>query len=218
MSRIYSRLFYLLILALASTACGSGSPKQNIPTSVTATLTQFILPPKITPTPSELPSPGTGVAMSLTPVLTSEVSGISTFTPAIEVSGTVHPAALPSGPRCNDAVYVDDVTIPDGTVFLPGRGFTKTWRFKNVGTCRWTTSYAIGFAYGNMMSAKETKLPSSVEPGSAVDVSIEMTSPKENGWYAGWWRLKSDDGLSFGDFVYVSILVSDGRETSTPGS
>jgi hypothetical protein len=216
MSRTYPRICYLLILALASSACGSGSSPKNITATATATLTQFVLPPEITPTPSEPPSADTEVPIKLTPTLTMEVPGISTFTPTSEVSNTVHPAVLSSGPLCNDAIFVDDVTIPDGTILAPEKEFNKTWRFKNTGTCRWTTSYAIGFAYGDMMMGNETKLPNSVDPSYTVDVSIEMTAPKDNGWYGGWWRLKSETGDYFGEFVFVSILVSDGRETSTP--
>jgi len=218
MKRTYPRIFYLLILALASSACGSSPSTHIITTTATVTLTPFILPPEITPTPSEPPSADTDVLLNSTPTVTIVVPGISTFTPLIEVSNTVHPAVPPSGPRCNDATFIDDVTIPDGTILLPEKEFNKTWRIKNAGTCRWTTSYAIGFAYGDMMKGKETKLPNSVDPGNTVDVSIEMTAPTNNGWYGGWWRLKSDTGDYFGDFVYVSILVSDGRETSTPNS
>jgi len=214
MSRTYPRLFFLLFLTLASSACGSGSAKQNITATVTSTLTQFILPPKTTPTLSEPPRADTAVPNILTPTLTIEVSGISTFTPMIETSNSV----LPSGSRCNDAIFVNDMTIPDGTVMSPEKEYRKTWRFKNTGTCRWTTSYAIGFAYGSKMGGSDTKLPNSVDPGYTVDVSIEITAPKDNGWYSGWWRLKSEAGDYFGDFVFISILVSDGRETSTPNS
>ena len=218
MSRTYPRICFLLILALASSACGSGSSTKNITATATATLTPFVLPPERTPTLSGPPGADTEAPTSLTPTLTMEVPGISTFTPMIEVSNTVRPTVHSSGPLCNNAIYVDDVTIPDGTIMPPEKEFTKTWRFKNTGTCRWTTSYAIGFGYGNMMKGKETKLLNSVDPGYTVDVSVEMTAPKDNGWYGGWWRLKSETGDYFGEFVFVSILVSDGRETSTPGS
>lgn len=218
MFRTNPRICYLIILAAVSSACGSGSPTQNITTAATATLTQFVLPPEITRTYSEIPTTGMEAATKLTPTLTIGVSTPSTFTPEIEVSKTMPPTVLPSGARCNDAIFIEDVTIPDGTIFLPEQQFSKTWRFKNTGTCQWTTSYAIGFAYGDMMKGHETKLPNSVNPGNTIDVSIQMIAPLTNGWYGGWWRLKSDTGNYFGDFVYVSILVSDGRETSTPHS
>jgi hypothetical protein len=218
MPRSYSRICCLLLLALASNACGSGASRQNTTAPATATLTQFVLPPIITPTPTEQSGAETELQVSLTPTLTMEVTGNATSTPVIETSKTTNPTVLPSGPRCNDALFVGDVTIPDGTILAPNNEFKKTWRFKNTGTCRWTASYAIGFAYGNMMEGNETKLSNSVDPGYTIDVSITLTAPKDNGWYGGWWRLKSETREYFGEFVYVSILVSDGHETSTPGS
>ncbi|HEY6074649.1 MAG TPA: NBR1-Ig-like domain-containing protein, partial [Anaerolineales bacterium] len=35
------------------------------------------------------------------------------------------------------AVLIEDVTIPDGTQISRGKSFTKTWKFKNTGTCPW---------------------------------------------------------------------------------
>jgi hypothetical protein len=220
MPRTYPRIGCLLILALASSACGTGSPASPVAASATATLTQFALPPENTPTLSGLSGTGTSTEapIGLTPALTLEGTAGSTFTPTIGASGTAHPAGRSSGPLCNDAAFVVDVTVPDGTILQPEREFKKTWRFKNTGTCRWTTSYALGFAYGSLMSGNETKLTASVDPGYTIDVSISLRAPKDNGWYGGWWRLKSAAGDYFGEFVYVSILVSDGRETSTPGS
>ncbi|MGD0173291.1 MAG: NBR1-Ig-like domain-containing protein [Anaerolineales bacterium] len=119
-------------------------------------------------------------------------------------------------PACYDSLFLEDVTIPDGTIMAPEENFVKTWKFKNTGTCGWTTSFAIGFSYGNLMNGNDTALPNSVDTGDSVDIAVDMTAPKTTGWYAGWWRLKNESGLYFGDFVYVSILVSNGQETSTP--
>src|SRR5512135_3113735 len=46
---------------------------------------------------------------------------------------------------CDQAAYVRDVTIPDGTLFMPGTSFTKTWEIKNTGTCAWDGTYSIVF-------------------------------------------------------------------------
>jgi len=43
----------------------------------------------------------------------------------------------------NNALFVSDVTITDGTVLAPGEAFTKTWRFQNTGTCDWDEKYTI---------------------------------------------------------------------------
>lgn len=56
--------------------------------------------------------------------LTSTNSGPATNTP-IPPTNTPQP--------CDQADFVQDVSIPDGTRMLPGQAFTKTWRLRNVG-------------------------------------------------------------------------------------
>ncbi len=220
MPQTYPRICCLLILALASSSCGADSGSSTNPSQApaTATLTEFALPPESTPTPSAVQSVNPEEPSNATLTLTVEAPGNSTPMPPPATSNTPIPLVHPVGPLCNDSMFVDDVTIPDGTVVKPEEEFVKTWRFKNTGTCRWTTSYAIGFSHGHAMSGTKTKnvLPNSVDPGYTVDVSIKMTAPKDNGWYGGWWRLRNEAGDYFGDFVFVSILVSDGTETTTP--
>src|SRR5574338_1618752 len=58
--------------------------------------------------------------------------------------------AAPPTPVCDQAQFVRDVTIPDGTVFAPGATFTKTWRIKNAGTCTWS-GYSLVFDSGDSM-------------------------------------------------------------------
>ena len=68
---------------------------------------------------------------------------------------------------CDSAQFVADVTVPDGTLFVPGAAFTKTWRLKNIGSCTWSTAYAIVFYSGTKMGAPSVvNLPTSVAPGA----------------------------------------------------
>ena len=100
---------------------------------------------------------------------------------------------------CNSAVFVQDVTIPDGSKLAPGEVFTKTWRLKNSGTCTWNTAYTLVFSSGNVMSgASPTKLAANVKPGETVDISIALTAPSQSGSYRGYWLLRSDAGFMFG--------------------
>jgi hypothetical protein len=228
MPRTYLRICCILILALASSACSGGSPAGDATAIPTATLTLFSLPPEATPTLSEGPgadpgapvdpafSPTPEVPGGSAPTFTPEAPGMSTFTPSGDATNPAPPVVLPSGPLCNDSLFVEDVSVPDGTILKPEEEFDKIWKFKNTGTCAWTTSYAIGFSHGNVMYGKTTKLTAPVSPGYTINVQIKLRAPKENGWYGSWWRLKSADGSYFGDFVFVSILVSDGTETATP--
>ncbi len=235
MSRTKFQICFLLILGIAVSACGaaSGSPTNSPETSLPPTWTDSAPSPEPaltiqeTPTP-EIAAPGestleptieTSGDGGSTPESTIDSSGAGgpTFEPTLQASGTrPPPAGTSSGPRCDDSQFVEDVTIPDGTIVKPGEEFKKTWRFKNTGVCGWTTKYAIGYAYGAVLHGTETKLTKSVAPGVTVDVTVKFTAPMINCWYGSWWRLKNEQGDYFGDFVYVSVITSNGMENGTP--
>lgn len=110
--------------------------------------------------------------------------------------GSGHAAAWST---CDWAQFIADVTVPDGTAFAAGAAFKKTWRLKNIGTCTWTTSYALVFDSGERMGAPASlNLPNSVAPGQTVDLSVDMTAPAAAGHYFGYWRFKNASGVLFG--------------------
>jgi hypothetical protein len=104
-----------------------------------------------------------------------------------------------SAATCDQAQFVADVTVPDGTKFEPGAAFKKTWRLKNIGTCTWTTSYSLVFDSGAQMGAPASvKFPSEVKPGQTIDLSVDMTAPTAAGRYIGYWKFKNASGTLFG--------------------
>jgi hypothetical protein len=111
--------------------------------------------------------------------------------------GMPSPAAAAS--TCDWAQFVADVTVPDGTNFAPGTAFRKTWRLKNIGTCTWTTSYALVFDSGEKMGAPSAlNFPVNVAPGQSVDLSVDMTAPSTAGHYYSYWKLRNASGVIFG--------------------
>ncbi|MBI3738817.1 MAG: hypothetical protein HY258_07205 [Chloroflexi bacterium] len=109
------------------------------------------------------------------------------------------PSVTPSPAACDRAQFIADVTVPDGTVFAPNAPFLKTWRLKNVGTCTWTTSYALTFDTGDKMGGPDSaNLSSSVAPGQTVDVSVNLTAPSSAGSYRGYWKFRNAGGVPFG--------------------
>jgi hypothetical protein len=227
-------IVYALFLTGILCACGSASSPSGqdvfIPTATAEATLDFLPPPASTPMPSDQTSlesvPSPTLDISAPPTTDAVPSDTSASGPVPQESAALSPTAFltpdPSRPTskygllCDDSLFVEDVTIPDGTPMKPGEGFKKTWRFKNTGVCTWTTAYAIGYAYGEKMHGSETKLTKSIAPGGTVDVSINFTAPlMKNCWYGSWWRLKNASGVYFGDFVYVSILISDGIDTTT---
>lgn len=105
-----------------------------------------------------------------------------------------------SATSCYWAQFIADVTIPDGTSFAPNTAFKKTWRIKNIGTCAWNTNdVSLIFDSGERMNAPATlALPTTVNPGATVDITVDMTSPANAGHYFGYWKFKSNTGGNFG--------------------
>lgn len=111
----------------------------------------------------------------------------------------------------DDALYLADVTVPDGTIFPPGKGFEKVWRLKNSGTCPWGEGYALAFIGGERMEAPEAQaLEGQVAPGEAVEIKVAMKAPSVPGAYTGWWRMRNPSGILFGNKIYVQIVVQAG--------
>ena len=105
-----------------------------------------------------------------------------------------------SAATCNWAQFIADVTIPDGTNFAANTAFKKTWRLKNIGTCAWNSSdVSLVFDSGERMNAPASlALPTTVNPGQTVDITVDMTSPATAGHYFGYWKFKSNTGGTFG--------------------
>ncbi len=163
------------------------SPTATLPPTETATL-----PPTITAAPTNTPPP------------------TATATPAPTLTPT--PVPIP----CNWAQFVSDVTVPDGSIFAPNAEFTKTWKLKNIGTCTWTTQYALVFSSGASLANKKqsvVELPHNVKPGENVEISVKMTAPDKAGTYISNWMLRSADGKLFATgtkadkAVFVTIKV-----------
>jgi len=125
---------------------------------------------------------------------------------------TIKPAVSPT-PACDQALFVKDVTIPDGTVVAPGTAFKKTWRLRNIGTCQWS-GYSLVFDSGEAMSPVPDPI-GTVAPGQEVDVSVTFTAPTTNNTYRSYWRVRNASGVllpvSFGtegQSFYVEIKVA----------
>jgi hypothetical protein len=120
-------------------------------------------------------------------------------------SGAQPSGSTPTGPAetgeapCDRARFVQDISVPDNSLYAPGTAFTKTWRLRNAGTCTWTTGYRIVFDNGDAMGAPASvNLPHSVAPDETVDISVSMTAPNEPKNYTGYWMLENASGSRFG--------------------
>jgi hypothetical protein len=143
---------------------------------------QDYLEPTSTPTPTATSTPPTP-------------------SPTITSTPTLFPTITSTSTRmtlCDQAAFVADVTVPDGTSFSPGFQFTKIWRLRNVGTCTWTNNYSLVFYRGDQMGGKPINVPSMVAPGQTVDLAVGLVAPTLPGSYRGEWILRNASGASFG--------------------
>jgi hypothetical protein len=145
-----------------------------------AKLTQIAGQSTATPPPSTQP-----------PTPTSTVTLKPSPTPPL-------PTAIPQLP-CDQAEFVQDVTIQPDTILLSGAMFTKTWRVRNSGSCTWTVAYALVFTSGyNLSGVQAIALPATIQPGQMIDLSALMLAPTSPGTYQGFWALQNSSDAIFG--------------------
>ena len=204
----------LLLLAFGSlfllAACGSKQKLSEeevvaqVYTSVAETLAAQ--PTPIPPTATLLPPSATP---TLIPTMTQAAPPTQVFATATQLIATQTP--------CLNAIYMSDVTIPDGTVFAPGETFVKTWQIFNGGTCDWEANFALSFASGEQMSGVATPLGTKIPANGQAQVSVSMTAPPEFGSYTGYWQLTDATGKKFGNAIFVKIVVGSATApTVTP--
>jgi len=117
---------------------------------------------------------------------------------------------------CDKSAYINDVTIPDGTILAPGQTFVKTWKLQNTGSCTWSADYSLAFVSGIVMGGSTTTIGQSMASGAQAEISVSLTAPSTVGTYTGYWRLSNEQGVAFGVTVYVQIVVSNDASTLTP--
>lgn len=127
--------------------------------------------------------------------------------------GIATPISTLSGPQCHDAIWISDLTVPDGSEMDPGQDFVKAWAVMNTGTCDWDEGYALVPATGDVgaLDGYAVVIENSgefVEPGETTEFEVELTAPLAEREYIGCWRMQTDTGYFFGGFVCVTIVVS----------
>jgi hypothetical protein len=105
------------------------------------------------------------------------------------------------------ARFVEDVTVPDDSLYNSGVNFVKTWRLRNDSECKWPEGTRWVFIGGDLLGAQSPAEVELAEPDRIVDVSVDMVAPAAPGTYKSNWRLQAPNGEFFGDQAYVQITV-----------
>lgn len=212
-----------LLIALTASACSAEPTPLPDEPGMIETVAAATISAHLTEVAGSQPSP---TATRRAPA-TSTIAPTATLAPSstplpsatpIPSATTVPPTPVP----CNIAKFEADVTVPDGSRFDPGEAFTKTWRIKNAGTCKWTQDFALIFVTGDAMSGDAVSLTREVAPGQSVEISVDLVAPSIPGSYRGNWMLRDDKGGAIGiggpeKSVWVDIEVGYSEDEQEDG-
>lgn len=159
-----------------------------------------------------------GTKHSLTPITILAVSicmvgilGMMTFKPQQSQSPSLNEiiASADDGTQ-----FIEDVTIPDGTIIPVNTKFEKVWRVKNTGTLVWKDRYLMRTTpASNLICSSPAMVPiQETLPGQTVDISVTFTTPHLPGSCRTDWKSSDERGnLHFpemhGLFSIVTVVV-----------
>ncbi|MGD9092427.1 MAG: NBR1-Ig-like domain-containing protein [Anaerolineales bacterium] len=122
--------------------------------------------------------------------------------------------ATPTPSCTHNLRFMEDLTIPDGTVVSPGAILDKRWQVENTGTCNWDEDYRLRLITGLDLGATPVQALYPARSGTAATIRITFTAPIETGNYQSAWQAFSPQGEPFGDPFYIDIVV-EAQDTSS---
>lgn len=117
---------------------------------------------------------------------------------------------MPSSPTpdCSDNLtYLEDQTIPDGSVVQAGGVLDKRWLVENSGTCNWDSSYRLKLMVGPAMGIEAEQALYPGRSGTQISIRLVFTAPDEPGAYRSAWQAYNQLNEAFGDPIFIDIIV-----------
>lgn len=167
--------------------------------------------PEMVPLPDA--NPGEEVLISVPMVAPTALGSYTSTWKPRDASGNsfefpVWAKILVAGSAVQDAaLFVDDVSIPAGTLVQPSETFLKQWRVKNTGTSTWKSGYTLAFLDGDQLSGVSSVAAPYTRPGEDAVVGITLQAPPVSGSYRGAWQLRNLQGQNFGEVLSVAVKV-----------
>jgi hypothetical protein len=116
---------------------------------------------------------------------------------------------VPSATSCtNDLSFVQDVTVPDGTLVTPSERVDKQWLVTNAGTCNWDASYHLKLIAGDALDVPTQQVLYPARAGTQTTLRIVFTAPQTPGDYSSAWQAVAPDGTTFGQALTLHINVA----------
>lgn len=179
-ARRYSRLASVFVCIFLAVAGCVPAPTPAV----------FIAPPNVTPTSR--------------PTLPAATSVAATPTAITEAATPTQSAACE-----NDLTFMQDLTVPDGSVIPAGGSIDKQWLVLNSGTCNWDADYRLKMVAGEALGALTEQALYPAKAGTQAALRLLFTAPIEPGTYQSAWQAFAPDGSIFGDAVFIEIIVSE---------
>ncbi|KAJ1817538.1 hypothetical protein LPJ75_001690 [Coemansia sp. RSA 2598] len=107
------------------------------------------------------------------------------------------------------AIFVEDVTIPDGTTMEANEKFVKIWSVANMGDSEWPKGTMLVHMYG-APGMPGTRNVSHVVVGKRyeqVGIAVDLCAPSKPGRHTSMWRLMTPQGQYFGSMLWCTIEV-----------
>ncbi len=124
------------------------------------------------------------------------------------MAAIILPSVPTSTPVCTDnLVFINDVTIPDGTVVAPGSTADKQWLVQNSGDCNWDKRYRLRLISGDALGASAEQALYPARAGTQATLRILFTAPQAPGDYVSEWQAFDANGVPFGESFFIKIEV-----------
>jgi hypothetical protein len=120
--------------------------------------------------------------------------------------------AVPTPACSNILTFLEDVSIPDGSLVKPGEALDKRWLVQNNGSCNWNEQYRLKLISGPAMGVSAEQALYPARSGTQAILRILFSAPVEPGIARSSWQAVSPLGEAFGDPIYIEVFV----ESSVP--
>jgi len=116
--------------------------------------------------------------------------------------------AAPVQGRCvAQARFIEDLSIPDGSLVEPGGLIDKRWSVLNSGTCDWGPGYRLIRTDTGLLIGPDELALYPARSGEEAVWQVLLTAPREPGQHIASWQARSPTGELFGDPVFVLVEV-----------
>ncbi|GIV66873.1 MAG: hypothetical protein KatS3mg047_1266 [Bellilinea sp.] len=113
----------------------------------------------------------------------------------------------PTLPCVDGLTFINDLTIPDGSVIQPGASIDKRWEVENSGTCNWESGYSLRLIAGDELGAGTQQALTPARSGTRAVIRILFQAPSEEGNYRSAWQAYNPQNQPFGDPIFIDIVV-----------